>query len=819
MSDNIERIPLHETAQERYLNYAMSVITSRALPDVRDGLKPVQRRILYAMFKNLNLDHEAKPRKSAAIVGEVMGKYHPHGDKSIYDAMVRMSQSFSMRMPLVDGHGNFGSLDGDSAAAMRYTEARLTSLSSELLGEINQDTVDFRSNYDGTEVEPLVLPAQVPNLLINGATGIAVGMATNIPPHNIAECLDALIAYIEEDDLTIPELVDNYVQGPDFPTGGVILNSQDELKEIYKTGSGTINLRSNWETEKQGRTKYVVITSIPYSVNKSSLVEDIADCIVKGEVPQIADVRDESTDDVRILLQLKRGENPETALAYLFKHTKLETRFHVNLTALVPESTSKEPSDFTDEIKDELERLNVETSLQSGNELTAKELVKRLQDVGPNDESEDVPVPKTLNLKQIFRYFLDFRMQVLVYRLLDELRSLLKRIHILEAYELIFDDLDKAIELVRSSESRSNARDKLMDYFSIDTDQANAILDTKIYRLAKFEIENIREELEEKRQKTQLIRNQLLDKDRRWTIIKKELIAIRKAYSESRRTDIDAEVENLEYTEKDYIVDEDVWVIVSEDGWIKRQKSYTDVSKIRTRDNDSIQWVLPARTPETVIFFTNHGKAYTMRVDEVPDTTGHGDPLQAIFRFSDGEQVVGVLTRDKRMYAHYLSDEDAEQLNDENLELVAMTEQGRTLRFTAEDFTDPSTVKGRMFMRLDNGDQTVNVEPSTGEELVSIASRDGRGLNYRVDEISQYKGVAKGVMAMSLEDGDEILDFTLVTDKYDGLEVETNNGRRVTISASKSKFEPSSRGNKGHWIIKRGHLVRSHRPTMEIKKD
>jgi DNA gyrase subunit A len=767
----IQEVPLHETAQERYLNYAMSVITSRALPDVRDGLKPVQRRILYAMFTNLRLTHDAKYRKSAAIVGEVMGKYHPHGDQSIYDAMVRMAQPFSLRYPLVDGHGNFGSLDGDSAAAMRYTEARLTSLSSELLDEIRKKTVHFRPNYDGTVFEPVVVPAQVPNLLINGATGIAVGMATNIPPHNLGEVVDALIALIDNPALEVDDLVTQYVKGPDFPTGGVLLNSDAELKQIYREGSGTLITRAQWELEKDGQKRQIVVTAIPYYVNKATLIEKIAEHIIKEKLPQIIDVRDESTEDVRIVLELKRGADEEAAMAFLFKHTPLEDRFHVNMTCLVP------------------------------------------------SDNPQVAAPAKLDLKQMLRHFLDFRMEVVTRRLEYDLEQLLRRIHILEGFEILFGDLDTAIRIIRASDGKQDAADRLIAHFGIDEEQADAILETKLYRLAKLEIELIRKELAEKRAEAGKIKA-LLDNDgKRWKLIRSELSAIRSAYGDARRTIVDVEIKTLEYSEEAYIVAEDTWVMVSRDGRIKRQKSYSDLSTIRVRDNDSIGWVLPGSTKETVIFFTNMGRAYSIRIAEVPATTGYGDPVQASFDFDNGEKIVGVVTHDKRVLIPAEPDQTSlvDSNDGEDYQMIAISALGQSIRFSIEGFTEPSTVKGRLYMRLDDTDRVLNVEPCRGDELVAIASRNGRGLTFRAREISLVKGPAKGVRAISLEGKDTVLDFTLCRERLDGLEVETNQGRRTIIRATQAAFEPTSRGNKGRWVIQRGHLIRSHRPPVEIR--
>src|SRR4051794_22681429 len=376
-------VALHEAAQSRYLNYALSVITSRALPDVRDGLKPVQRRILYTMWEQ-NLTADAKHRKCAKVVGDVMGSYHPHGDSALYETLVRMAQPFSLRYPLVDGSGNFGSLDGDSAAAMRYTECRLTRISDEMLTEIEQSTVHFRPTYDGTKTEPVVLPARIPNLLVNGASGIAVGMATNIPPHNLAEICTALVKLLDNEELTTPQLC-RYVKGPDFPTGGQILNSPDELKEIYKTGSGSIRLRGTWDIGPETRsTKTIYIDSVPYMVNKAQLVERIADVVVGRKLPQLLDVKDLSTEDVRIAVEMKKDADEKMAMAYLFKHTPLQVNFAVNLTCLVPDGADSE-----------------------------------------------ICRPSRLDLKQILWHFLHFRLEVVTRRLEHELASLKKRIHLL----------------------------------------------------------------------------------------------------------------------------------------------------------------------------------------------------------------------------------------------------------------------------------------------------------------------------------------------------------------------------------------------------
>jgi len=763
-----ETIPLHETARKRYLNYALSVITSRALPDIRDGLKPVQRRILYAMFNNLNLYPNKRHRKSATVVGDTMGKYHPHGDKAIYDAMVRMAQPFSLRAPLVDGHGNFGSIDGDNAAAMRYTEAKLRPLAMEMLEELRDETVDYRDNFDGTMEEPVVLPSRVPNLLVNGASGIAVGMATNIPPHNLGEVVDAALHMVDEPDVSSATLVEEHIQGPDFPTGGQLLNTQEEMKEIYETGKGTIEMRGGYR--KKGKTR-VIIESIPYGVDKSKIVEEIADHIADENVPQLSNVRDESTDDVRIVLELKRGSDTEAAMAYLFKHTKLQKRFHVNLTCLVP-----------------------------------------------TDDAE-VGAPRQVDLRTILRYFLDFRMEVVVRRLENELEELEDRIHILEGFEIIFDALDEAIKMIRASKDKNDAAQRLMHRFQLDREQADAILETRLFKLSQMEIEAVREELTEKRERAEEIRGLLDDEQARWELIKGELRNVRDEYADERRSTLVGPDAEMEYTERDYIVDEDVFVIVTRDGWMKRQGSYSDVDSIRVRDGDEVGWVLPGSTRATVGFFTNYGTCYTTRIADIPSTTGYGDPVQKLFKFDDGEYVVGVVSFDERVLPDPYPPEPNDQadlFDEEDFDpddpdapdqpyVVALSKGGQATRFTLNGFMEPSTRTGRMFMKLEDGDEVVGARLARGHENVCLASHDGRALIFPVHQVSVYKGPAKGVRAIKLQEDDRVLGFTLSTKAREGFKVATNNGREEIVRTT--KFDVTNRGAKGTLVIKRGYFA------------
>ena len=758
----IETISLRETTQQRYLNYALSVIMSRALPDVRDGLKPVQRRILYAMHSNLRLYPDARYRKSAAVVGEVMGKYHPHGDSAIYEAMVRMAQDFSLRDPLVDGHGNFGSIDGDNPAAMRYTEVRLREIAMEMLAEIRQDTVDFRPTFDGSNEEPIVLPSRIPNLLVNGTDGIAVGMATKIPPHNLREVTSALIHLIDHPDASLEELV-GHVAGPDFPTGGRALNTPEELLEIYRTGSGAVELRGEYVLE--GKTR-VVITSVPYAVNKASLVEKIARHVAEERLPQLSYVRDESTEDVRVVLELKRGADPEAAMAYLFRHTPLLKRIHVDMTCLVP------------------------------------------------TEDPRVPAPKKVELRTILEAFLTFRFEVVERRLRHELARLERRIHVLTGFERIFDALDEAIRMIRASSDRSDAAQCLMHRFSLGEEQADAILETKLYRLAQMEIEAVRRELKEKRARAAEIRDLLASPARRWAMVRGELQMVADRYGTDRKTVIAGPDQAPEYTAEDYIVVEDSCVIVTRGGWVKRQRTYADIAGIRVREGDEVGWALGGSTRATVGFFTNFGRCYTLRIDDLASTTGHGDPIQKSFDFSDKEHVVGVASFDPRALPNAPVRATSKDSNPSAF-VVAITGGGQIVRVPLRGFLEPSTKNGRRYIRLDESDVVIRTEVAGGDEHVCMASKSGYALIFPVSEAPMFKGVVKGSMAMRLAEGDRVLGFTLSNAAREGLAVETNRGRQEIVRTT--KFEVTKRGGKGTLVIRRGHLVRAVPEPVEIR--
>ena len=756
-------VALHEAAQSRYLNYALSVITSRALPDVRDGLKPVQRRILYTMWQQ-NLTADAKHRKCAKVVGDVMGSYHPHGDAALYETLVRMAQPFSLRYPLVDGSGNFGSLDGDSAAAMRYTECRLARLSDEMLEEIDQHTVHFRPNYDGTKTEPVVLPARIPNLLVNGTTGIAVGMATNVPPHHLGEVCAALIKLLDNPDLSSVQLC-RYVKGPDFPTGGQILNSADELKEIYKTGSGTIRLRATWEEGQGTRASQTIhVTSIPYAVNKAALVERIAEVVLSRKLPPLVDVKDVSTDDVRIELELKRDADPRMVMAYLFKNTPLQTNVFVNLTCLIP------------------------------------------------TENPDVGRPERLDLKAILWHFLHFRLEVVTNRLEHELEALKKRIHILEGFEKVFDALDEIIRIIRKSDGKADSADKIMKRFQLDAEQTDAILELKLYRLARLEILVIQNELTDKRKRARQITGLLKDEDSRWRLVRDEIEEVQGKYAkgDKRRTLIEA-IEEIAFTADDFIVEEDNVVIVSRDGWVKRQKEVRDLSTTRLREGDSVLAVIPGSTRASVAFFTNFGVAYTARIIDVPASTGYGEPVQKLFKLRDGERVIAAFSLDPRVVGDIKTRKEGVP---PPVHAVAVTSDGYSLRFSFEPFVEPSTRAGRRYARPAEGVTVVGFAKVTGAEILIAATQEARAILCRADEVNYLSGPGKGVILLKLQsDEDRVLGFLASTGDRDIMRVETSRGAEQTISTG--KYEVTGRGGKGRELLQRGQFTRVIPPEIE----
>jgi DNA gyrase subunit A len=734
-------------AQRRYLNYAVSVITARALPDVRDGLKPVQRRILYSMYDSLHLYPDAKFRKSATIVGDVLGKYHPHGDTSCYDAMVRMAQPFSMRVPLVEGHGNFGSLDGDAAAAYRYTEARLAPLAMELLPELRQATVDFRPNYDGTTEEPIVLPAKVPQLLVNGCTGIAVGMATNVPPHNLAEVCAAAVALIDDPELETKDLL-KHIKGPDFPTGGQVTNSRKELREIYETGQGGIRVRGEWKTESGGRgADRVVITSIPFALSKATLVERIAEVIIAKKLPMLVDVRDESTDDVRIVLELKGDADPALVMAYLYKNTPLESSFFVNLTCLVP------------------------------------------------TENKEIAAPARLDLRAVLSEFLAFREEVVTRRFQFELAELERRIHILEGFAKIFDALDEAVKIIRKSDGKADAAVKLMKRFSLDDVQTDAILELKLYKLARLEIQAILEELKEKRARAKEIRAILGDKKKLWKIIRGEIAEVAARFDDKRRTKVGgAGGEEVEFDAEAFIVDEEVTVILSRDGWLKRVREIKDISATRLREGDAVLAGLRGSTKEAVAIFSNQGSAYVIRINDVPASTGYGEPLQKLFNFRDGERAVAAMLM-------------SEAAAPKGALALAVTKGGFGMRFGVEPHRELSTRAGRRFAKPAEGDEIVGVALLTRpDDVLCVVTTDARALLCKADELPELANPGRGVTVIKVGEDETVVGFGVGRPKdKDVVIAELEGGRKLPVGPG--RFEVTGRGGRGHALARKARVA------------
>ena len=747
---------LADIARKRYLNYALSVITSRALPDVRDGLKPVQRRILYAMLHDEHLRPESKHRKSAKVVGTVLGRYHPHGDSSVYDAMVRMAQDFTLRLPLVDGSGNFGSLDGDAPAAYRYTECRLAPPAMELLRELEQKVVAFKPNYDGTTTEPQVLPARYPNLLVNGSTGIAVGMATNIPPHNLREVVSALVALIDDRSLTTTNLM-KYVQGPDFPTGGQLLSTKPELRAIYEVGQGAIRVRGEYKLEDRKRGgQDIVITSIPWALTKSDLVEKIAEVIQLRKLPYLLDVRDESTTDVRIVLEIKRDADPAIVMAYLYKHTPLAQNFNLNITALVP--------------------------------------VERSPDAGP-DDPEPPAQPRRMGLKEVLTHFLDFRGDVTRRRFEYELAELKRRIHVLEGFAKIFDALDETIRIIRASDGKADAAGKLMKRFGLDEDQVEAILELKLYKLAKLEINIIREELREKATEAKRIEAILKSPAKLWSVVKSELEGVAAELATKRKT-VTGGAEEIEVGEDAFIVDEDAHVVVTKDGWIKRVRELKDPAQTRTREGDSVMAVLPGSTKEKVIFFSNRGSAYVVKINDIAASTGYGDPAQKYWKFDDGERIVAAMSMDPRLAVPET--------------LLAVTRDGYGLRFALAAHAEVTTKAGRRYARPGDGDEVIGVIGVKDADVVVTATSAGHVLHCKAEEINKLEGPGRGVTVVKTNDDERVIGF-VAGDKSTTMVIENAVGKEWTLACDARSV--TARGGKGHQLQKKTTFTRQPVPV------
>jgi len=770
----IQDASLAEETKKRYLSYALSVVTSRALPDVRDGLKPVQRRILYGM-QRAGVRADSKYVKCARVVGDVMGQYHPHGDSSIYEALARMAQSFTLRVPLIDGQGNFGSPDGDAPAAMRYTECRLSKAAMELLSELDRGTVDFRPNYDGDKQEPTVLPARFPHLLVNGSSGIAVGMATSIPPHNLGEIIDATICLIDEPETTSKQLM-KFVKGPDFPTGGQVVSTRAELTQAYETGQGSLKVRGTHKLEEPLKgNPLIIITSIPYAIERKTVVERIADVIIEKKLPILLDVRDESTDETRIVMEIKKGADPQLVLAYLYKNTPLQTNVQVNLTCLTP--------------------------IQSG--------------------GAEVCIPERMELKTMLQRWLEFRMRVVVRRLEFDLAELNRRIHVLEGFITIFDALDETIRIIRRSQGRKDAAEKLMKRFELSQEQVDAILELRLYRLAQLEIQVIREELATKQKEANRLGQLLKSEGARWKMIKAELLELKTTYAERRSTKV-ASVEEPEFSQEAFIIDEDAFVLLSAQGWIKRQGSVKDLGATRTREGDSIMEVAAGSTRAVVALFSSAGACYVTRIVDIPASTGYGSPVQTLFKMADGERIVRMMSFDPRMLDVPAAVENDGPLlgggEPEGPHALLATKAGQCFRFSLRGHREPSTRAGRKYARLTEmpGDEVIYVEQCGGDEKLAAATVQGHALLCMVSDVPVLAGAGKGVRLIKIDEKDDgVLGARLMRDSTDVLVVEHENGKTFDVTVWKDVV---SRGGKGTPLFKRGVATNVHErePTVPV---
>ncbi|MCH7989812.1 MAG: DNA topoisomerase 4 subunit A [Planctomycetes bacterium] len=679
-NERIEYVQLSHETRRRYLNYALSVITSRALPDVRDGLKPVQRRILYVMYQDLRLTADAKRRKSMKVCGDTIGNYHPHGEGAVYEALVRMAQDFTLRNPLVDGQGNFGSIMGLPHAAARYTEVKLTSIAERLMSELRFQTVDTRPNYDGMKEEPVVLPAQFPNLLVNGSQGIAVGMATNIPPHNLGEVVNACVHLIKNPNATVAQLM-NFIKGPDFPLGGRIVTDHRTLRKAYQEGRGTIKVRGEWKRDPARRKdaeNRLVIYSVPYGVSTGPLMEVIGDILDSRKLPQLQDVGDETDEKngLRIVLDLKPGSDPEAVMSYLYKHTNLEQSFSFNTTCLV-------------------------------------------------SNKQGTTVPARLNLAEILHEFLDFRFITVRRRFEFQLKQLEKRLHILKGFVIIFKGLDKALKIIRKSKGKQDAAVKLMRAFPLDEQQTYAILELQLYRISQLEIDHILQEQREKKAEAKRIREILASDRRLWKVVRTELQELAELFDEKRRTSIGSSDDITEYDPQAYIVRENTNVVVTRDGWIKRVGRIQKVENTRVREGDRVLDVLPASTLDNVVFFASHGVAYTLPVDQIPVSSGYGEPLSKHFRLGDGVNVVAALSTDSRFTPE---DKKVRRHPTPKPYLLIVTERGQVMRLSLSSFREPSTKVGRKFCRLRDGDRVGFSASGSPSNRYVVARRTGEPL-------------------------------------------------------------------------------------------
>lgn len=727
MSDLLEDTRLEQTEiysemKKSYIDYAMSVIVGRALPDVRDGLKPVHRRILYGMG-HLGVTPDKPHKKSARIVGEVMGKYHPHGDSSIYDAMVRLAQDFSTRYMLVDGHGNFGSVDGDSAAAMRYTEARMTPFALEMLRDIDKETVDFRDNFDGEEKEPVVLPSRFPNLLVNGSNGIAVGMATSIPPHNLKEVIDATIKVIDEPDCDIEELI-KIVKGPDFPTGAQILGKAG-MKEAYRTGTGKVKVRSCCEIEETDRGKsQIVITEIPYMVNKARLIEKMADLVKEKKVEGVSAIRDESNrEGIRIVVELKRDANPQITLNRFYKHTQLQDSFSMIMLALVDGK------------------------------------------------------PEVLTLKRFLEEYVKFQKEVVTRRTKFDLAKAEARAHILEGLRIALDNIDEVIKTIR--ESYSNAKENLMENFGLSDIQAQAILDMRLARLQGLEREKIENEYNELMKKIAYYKSLLADEVLLMGVIKDELTEIRDKYGDERRTQIVRD--EGEFDEEDFVEEENVTITFTHLGYIKRVPADTykaqkrggkGITGVTTRDNDFVKDLVMTSTHDNLMFFTNTGKAHKIKAYEIPEATrtARGTPAINFLNLLQRERITAVIPVKEFSEDKYL---------------IAITKNGLIKKTALNEF-DTKRTTGLIAINLKDEDELIAIKQSTGSNNIIIVTKKGKCISFSEKDVRPMGRIASGVRAIKLDKDDEVVSMELVEPEQQLMVVTENGfGKRTPVEEYK----------------------------------
>lgn len=732
-SSSVKEINISQEMRTSFLDYAMSVIVSRALPDVRDGLKPVHRRILYAM-NDLGMTSDKAYKKSARIVGEVIGKYHPHGDSAVYDTMVRMAQNFNFRYMLIDGHGNFGSVDGDAAAAMRYTEARMSKISMEILRDINKDTIDYQDNYDGSEREPIVLPARFPNLLVNGASGIAVGMATNIPPHQLGEIIDGVLAVSQDPDITIPELME-IIPGPDFPTAGQILG-RSGIRRAYETGRGSITVRAKVEIEtKPNGREVILVHELPYQVNKAKLIEKIADLVRDKKIEGISDLRDESDrNGMRIVMEVKKDANANVLLNNLYKQTSLQTSFGINLLALV------------------------------------------------NGE------PKVLNLKQCLYYYLEHQKVVIKRRTAFELRKAEARAHILEGLRIALDHLDAVITLIRSSQTADIAREGLMTEFSLSEKQAQAILDMRLQRLTGLEREKIEEEYQGLMQLIAELKAILANEEKVLEIIREELTEVKERFNDTRRTEIMVGgFENIE--DEDLIPRQNVVITLTHNGYIKRLPLSTYRSQRRggrgiqgmgTNENDFVEHLLTTSTHDTLLFFTNKGKVYRAKGYEIPEfsRTAKGIPIINLLEVEKGEWVNAIIPVEDFVDDWYL---------------FFTTKHGISKRSPLSQFANIRK-GGLIALGLRDNDELISVKLTDGTKEMIIGTKKGMLIRFHETDVRSMGRTATGVKGISISDNDEVVGMELLEEGLDVLVV-TKNGYGKRTPAEEYRIQ--SRGGKG----------------------